>query len=408
MTTAPPSEIAETLMAVATSSLRANVEFIVTFSFPSVLYGCFAPTSRVARASWLASAIVCIATLQVLNASFVSDLVGACAAFMYYLAAAAAVFQLHEPVAKGRIGKDSLFCIALLAYVALPTLIFRSTGLIAALVIGWFLVLSSYSYCVDIGRQRYAASFRDFLFFTFIDPALSLPERSTRAAARIEWRNVASRAFVSMLLVTLGQSLLTLLPMVADAARLERAVGTYGATMIRGIGVFVAIYWLRSGLASVRIAMLESFGFDVPAAYDRPYLAASPREFWSRWNLYVGRWARRYIFGPVALHIARHTKSAALAKLQLARVIAVFATFLAIGALHDTLNFAGQGTTELVYLKVFALAAFVLLSWEGVRLVAQWIQRMTAMRVPPFVIALAGHFGVLHYVVMLMVILRRI
>lgn len=406
--TTTPFDLVDVLASAAMTSLRENVEYIIVFSFPTLLYGCFSSTTQTFRAFWSTAAIACIAILDALDESFLSDLFGVCAALTYYLGAAAAIFQLHKPVLRKRMGNDSLFCIALLAYVALPTLLFRSTGIVAALLVGWFMVLSSYSYCVDIARQRYPARFRDFLFFTFIDPALSLPERSHRATVRAGWRKVTERASRGLLLLTLGETFLSLFPSIAQATHLERSWGVYTATLIHGVSVFVAIYWLRSGLADVRIAMLEILGFSVPVAYDRPYLATSPKEFWARWNLYVGHWARRYVFGPVALHVARRANRGLLARLKVAHVVAVLATFLVIGALHDALNFAGQGITEFVYLRVFGLASLVLLSWEGLRLFGQRLQRATAMQIPPLVLALIGRFGLLHYVVMLMMVLRRI
>src|SRR5205807_9283936 len=42
-----------------------------------------------------------------------------------------------------------------------------------------------------------------------------------------------------------------------------------------------------------------SFGFEIPRNFDRPYFAASPREFWRRWHISLSTWLRDYLYIPL-------------------------------------------------------------------------------------------------------------
>jgi D-alanyl-lipoteichoic acid acyltransferase DltB (MBOAT superfamily) len=382
-----------------------NLEHLLAFSLPALGYAIWTSRRAATKVAWLALALVSVAGLCAHDPDYARKLVGAIIAFAYYLAAASLFFRLHRPIAERRIGKDTLFCLALLAYVAIPTLLFRALGILPVLVIGWFMTLAAYSYCVDASRQAQPPSLRDFLFFTFIDPALSLPERSRRASP-IALGSVAKRIVSGAVLMTIGRGAVDLLPSIASATQLgASSLGTYGTTLLHGSFVFIAIYWLRAGLADVRIGMLEALGFRVPEAYDRPYLAKTPREFWGRWNLYVGRWARRYVFGPLALYLARRArKSWRFAPALLPQALAVIATFVSIGLLHDALNFAGESTTDLRFLKVFVSAAFALLAWEAAVLLGRAIPRPLVARIPPLASAISARVYLLHYLVLLVVV----
>jgi hypothetical protein len=108
---------------------------------------------------------------------------------------------------------------------------------------------------------------------------------------------------------------------------------------------------------------MRLLGYEVPERFRYPLLAASPVDFWRRWNTYTGGWARRYIFIPVSLWLRHEFRSAPTVSLKAA---AVMLTFIGIGAAHDlsvilrTRELGAPGG-----MLVFALHGIVLLVWVG-------------------------------------------
>jgi hypothetical protein len=101
-----------------------------------------------------------------------------------------------------------------------------------------------------------------------------------------------------------------------------------------GLPYVVAIVWtatqfylfmtlLLDGLA----ALVMFFGVAVDEIFDAPFVARSPSDFWSRrWNLYVSRFAARYIFLPLGS--------------SRKRFLATIAVFAASGIMHEYLVLA--------------------------------------------------------------------
>jgi alginate O-acetyltransferase complex protein AlgI len=46
-------------------------------------------------------------------------------------------------------------------------------------------------------------------------------------------------------------------------------------------------------------ALAAVFGFEIPRNFERPYFAASPREFWRRWHISLSTWLRDYLYIPL-------------------------------------------------------------------------------------------------------------
>ncbi len=56
------------------------------------------------------------------------------------------------------------------------------------------------------------------------------------------------------------------------------------------------IYFDFSGYSDIAIGLGRLFGFRIPENFDRPYLAADPREFWRRWHISLSTWLRDYLY----------------------------------------------------------------------------------------------------------------
>ena len=59
------------------------------------------------------------------------------------------------------------------------------------------------------------------------------------------------------------------------------------------------IYFDFSGYTDIARGLALLFGFRWPENFDRPYLAASVREFWRRWHITLSRFLRDYVYRPL-------------------------------------------------------------------------------------------------------------
>jgi D-alanyl-lipoteichoic acid acyltransferase DltB (MBOAT superfamily) len=116
--------------------------------------------------------------------------------------------------------------------------------------------------------------------------------------------------------------------------------------------------------------MMNQLGYQVPECYPHPLLATSPKQFWSRWNTYIGSWVRLYVFQPLFLYMWRRTApSPGPAVRHAVRGAAIVVSFACIGFLHDAYNIAKHGAMSLhaPFLHVtlwFSANGLVLVVWE--------------------------------------------
>jgi hypothetical protein len=104
---------------------------------------------------------------------------------------------------------------------------------------------------------------------------------------------------------------------------------------------------------------MRQLGWVVPERYCRPWMAASPIDFWRRWNTYVRSWLEAYVFVPLARRMARRTQS------RWSYVVAAVATLAASGILHDAFVFADRQELSGSRTKFFLGAGAVLLVWRA-------------------------------------------
>ncbi|CAF1894941.1 unnamed protein product [Brassica napus] len=87
-------------------------------------------------------------------------------------------------------------------------------------------------------------------------------------------------------------------------------------------------------LMLVKVLVLITLGCDLEPQSNEPYLATSLQDFWGRrWNLMVPAILRPAVYNPVQ-RIAERTMSS-----DQARFLAVFATFIVSGAVHELIFF---------------------------------------------------------------------
>ncbi|MDX2198252.1 MAG: MBOAT family O-acyltransferase [Phycisphaerae bacterium] len=59
------------------------------------------------------------------------------------------------------------------------------------------------------------------------------------------------------------------------------------------------LYWIEITWAHLTLGVSRVFGFVGSEAYNFPLLSASPREWWTRWNITLSQWLRDYCFTPI-------------------------------------------------------------------------------------------------------------
>lgn len=71
----------------------------------------------------------------------------------------------------------------------------------------------------------------------------------------------------------------------------------HGANTVLAIYAYAyQIYFDFSAYSDIAIGLGHLFGLKIPENFDRPYLAASPREFWRRWHITLSTWLRDYLY----------------------------------------------------------------------------------------------------------------
>jgi hypothetical protein len=223
------------------------------------------------------------------------------------------------------------------------------------LLLGWGAVLSAYSYGTDSAIA--SATWVEYLFFVLVNPTFAYPNRGAKVSA------VALSA-EGLLRTAAGAASLAVsgaLAPVADAA----AAFSEHPILLQGPLRLTQFYLAHSGLAHVQIGLMRQLGHRVPECYEWPLFATSPKDFWSRWNTYVGSWVRLYVFLPLALRIGRLTRARAPRLRGAALALSTVLSFLCIGFLHDVYKMAQIHQPYFLVTAWFTANGLLVVVWEG-------------------------------------------
>jgi hypothetical protein len=308
-----------------------------------------------ARARAVATYAVAALALGVWTGATIAMLL---AAYAYFAIAGACVPRVARALRAGRTTRFGVFAAATFAFLVAPALLLPEAGRATVLVIGWDLVLSSYSYCVDVAEGTTDPTTGHCLFFLLVNPALVYSNRGRPVSAPgFDFRGVL-RAVLGALVLFVGFALIAPACAAAEDQR-QRAVHPWpiDAALFGALRLLLE-YARQSGLASVQIGMIRQIGYEVPERFCFPFLARDPMDFWRRWNTYVNGWLLRYVFRPVA---ARYRGQGVTWRLHAAQALGIVAAFSVAGLLHEA--FAYAATLELgwamseAFLVVGAIAA---------------------------------------------------
>jgi hypothetical protein len=278
----------------------------------------------------------------------------------YYLAVACSVPLCTRALRAGFLTRGALFVLFAVAYLLFPAVLMHEMAGIF-LILGWDLLLSTYSYCLDVSSSRQTPTMGDCLFFLLVNPTLTYSNRGLREGApNLEWR-AAVRVVLGLSTMFVCSALLR--PIYRDISTstdpLESRAAVLTFLLMAGGLRFLIEYAVHSGLASIQIGFMRLIGYTIPERYNYPLLATSPLDFWRRWNTYVSGWLGKYVFLPLTRRF-QHRFS------HFSKAAALLLTFLASGLLHEVYSYSAnlKGTTT--RLQLFAASGFIVLLWLGI------------------------------------------
>jgi hypothetical protein len=269
-------------------------------------------------------------------------------------------------VAKTTRRRDLLFASAIAVFLLVPSVI-ASDARVMMLTLGWEFALSAHSFGVSAPRPR---AFADYAFFVLVNPALAYSQRGTRIGPP------ALRA--RGLLRVLGGSSLMLVSETLPFASLL-VVGEDPPGALRGVAgalMLARFYAAHAGLASIQIGLCRQLGLLLPEQYVSPFRASSPRDFWRRWNTWVGTWIATYVFRPFGEYARRRwdLQGRALSG------VAVVVTFACLGALHDLCPSLLHREVRHWGLVWFTANGVLLIAWDAVARALARTGRLTFLR----------------------------
>ncbi|NQU05266.1 MAG: MBOAT family protein [Calditrichaeota bacterium] len=242
-----------------------------------------------------------------------------------------------------------------------------------------FYTFQTISYSIDVYRGVITPT-RNFLsFLTYVmfwpqliaGPVLRAKEVLPQIIKERHIQIVDIKAGMLLILAGLFMKVViadNIAPMVDRAFAIDTrelyAMDVWVATFLFGY----QIYFDFAGYSSIAIGSARLLGFRFPDNFNWPYLAVSPKEFWSRWHISLSSWIRDYLYLPLTgqkfqdrstggISVATETKGSRLN-------IALFATWFIMGLWHGAgWNFAIWGVYHasliIIYRSIKSIDVFV-------------------------------------------------
>lgn len=284
------------------------------------------------------------------TAKFAFVLVGS----LYFVALGFSVHHIGRSPARGAIGRALQFSAICALCVVVPAYSFPrgSLPLVVVVAYGFELALAAYSYCRVAPSRRSHPTLGDCLFFLFVNPELVFPGRGR--TCRPQPLRGMSRTLLGcalmLLATTVGRALQPIAPPLELAA--------WKAGVLHGAVGFMLLYATHSALAHMQIGLCRVIGYAAPERYDLPFVAASPQEFWARWNRYIGAWLRAYVYTPLARTLPDRCPR------SLRTGLATLGAFLWLGAYHDAYWWLTEHRLATNGLLGFGVWGLVFWAWQ--------------------------------------------
>ncbi|MCV6592627.1 MAG: MBOAT family protein [Silicimonas sp.] len=250
-----------------------------------------------------------------------------------------------------------------------------------------FFTFQAISYIVDVHRGELKASktLPETLLFISLFPQLvagpivrakdMLPQIRARATALTQPQRIALGFATVMIVSGLFKKLVMANHMatgIVDEVFFDPAAYGAGDLLLAAYGYTIQIYCDFSGYSDMAIGLSALLGFVIPINFDRPFRAASMREFWRRWHISLSTWLRDYLYVPLGGNRGRPWRTRR--NLMLTMVLGglwhgAAWTFILWGALHGTFLvvetlFRAAGRVQLPRaLKIFIVFHLVVLTF---------------------------------------------
>jgi hypothetical protein len=290
------------------------------------------------------SAYTAIGWLAIRFANY--DAIGMMAAYAYLTAIAVVPYM----VSKAMRSRLAVFTSAAAVFLVVPAAL-SAAPTVVALVLGWEFTLASYSYCASVGT---AASLKEYMSFVVVNPALAYPRRGEVVAAV----GLDRMGFGRVLLGSLMTFLSAVVPLFAE---LPSEVFQRDVPAALDLTVIAQLYCAHTGLASIQIGLCRQIGIALPERYLKPWAAASPADFWRRWNTYVGTWIKLHVFLPITRFASRRLGLRGRALQTFSLVV----SFACVGALHDLYRSLSQHSFRYEWAIWFAANGLIVVVWEA-------------------------------------------
>jgi hypothetical protein len=288
-----------------------------------------------------------------------------CLAYGYFAAAGSAMPWMARALRERRLTRGGAFAACAGLFLAFPCLFVPSPARATAVVVGWDIMLSSFSYCIEVAKTDEQPPLRDCLFFLLVNPALVYARRGRRIgspALRLDgiWRAAAGLATLLVVVAFVGPACAAVEERNQEISLLR---SPFGSVVAYGVLRFFLEYWRQSGLASVQIGLMRQLGQEIPERFNWPILATDPLDFWRRWNTYVSGWLLRYVFWPFT---DRYRGSGRSWRLPAAQSAGILVTFICAGLLHDLCIYAATFDTAARSLRAFSAVGSIVVLWLAV------------------------------------------
>lgn len=300
------------------------------------------------RVAWMASLVASYATVSTLapTAGFVLIDVALSNAWLLVVALLLYLYARYSPDFGG-LGRLLDAGLTVGCALVVPLAVFPHDMWPLVGPMSWEFCLAGYSY-VQRARGQVAQQVGDSLFFLMVNPMLVFSGHRERGHTNFaSWRVGAARILGGYLTIYAALWL----------QRLAQGHLSNGWVLV----VFLVVqYGTHSGRASQDVGIMRMLGYPIPERYHYPFLAKSPQDFWTRWNAYVGTWAREHLFFP-ANRAARRVG----VPRRYAPAVAVLATFGAIGAMHESIGLWAPELKPFGFTSWFLLNGLLLLLWRA-------------------------------------------
>jgi len=352
------------LLSPGTLAWRAALAVIVFRTLPFAVYLVMSKRGRMSSKLAAMAAWVALAAFS----GFDVNLLWMTGVLGYYLLCSTLVFVLERAFRQRHVSAGAAFVACAFVFVVVPSLVLPHAGEILVLALGWELIFSAYSYCLEASRESERPRLRDCWHFLLVNPVLVYPDRGEPLCASklpsqpALIRQGIVRAALGALGIALGTALI--LPVASALGLFRSAPAEPGAALLlfvlAGVARFLAAYFVQAGDVNLRIGLMRCLGHPVADSFNYPFLARSPTDFWRRWNAYMLNWLKRYVFLP----LARTPQLRQRGSLGLA--VALGGAFVASGLVHElhayarsltwlgqfTLQFAAIGAATLLWFAV--------------------------------------------------------